>query len=202
MSLPVSGTEGYAEQAEELFEHYESLPAQEVHRAILHLIPQTPCRVLDIGSGTGRDAAWFADMGHRVVAVEPTDAMRLGAMSLHRSSRIEWLNDCLPDLTVLRSQVFELVMLTAVWMHLDADQRRRAMPNVASQVAIGGTLTIKLRHGPVAPGRRMFEVSPEETIELAQNYDLRAVLNLHRNSSLEQNRAAGITWSDLAFRKE
>jgi SAM-dependent methyltransferase len=203
MSVPVSGTEGYAEQAEELFEHYESLPALEVHRAILHLIPQTPCRVLDIGSGTGRDAAWFADMGHRVVAVEPTDAMRLGAISLHRSSRIEWLNDCLPDLTLLRnrSQVFELVMLTAVWMHLDANQRQRAMPNVASQVAIGGTLIIKLRHGPVAPGRRMFEVSPEETIELARNYDLRAVLNLHRNSTSEQNRAAGITWSDLAFRK-
>jgi SAM-dependent methyltransferase len=169
----------------------------------LHLIPQTPCRVLDIGSGTGRDAAWFADMGHRVVAVEPTDAMRLGAMSLHRSSRIEWLNDCLPDLTVLRncSQVFELVLLTAVWMHLDANQRRRAMPNVASQVARGGTLVIKLRHGPVAPGRRMFEVSPEQTIELVRNHDLRAVLNLHRNSTLEQNRAAGITWSDLAFRK-
>jgi len=176
MSVPVSGTEGYAEQAEELFKHYESLAALEVHRAVLHLIPQTPCRVLDIGSGTGRDAAWFADMGHRVVAVEPTDAMRLGAMSLHPSSRIEWLNDCLPDLTVLRSrsEVFELVMLTAVWMHLDANQRRRAMPNVCSQVAIEGTLIIKLRHGPVAPGRRMFEVSPEETIELARNYDLRA----------------------------
>ena len=54
MSVPVSGTEGYAEQAEELFKHYESLPALEVHRAVLHLIPQTPCRVLDIGPGTGR----------------------------------------------------------------------------------------------------------------------------------------------------
>ena len=40
MSVPVSGTEGYAEQAEELFEHYESLPALEMHRAILHLVPQ------------------------------------------------------------------------------------------------------------------------------------------------------------------
>jgi hypothetical protein len=30
MSVPVSGTEGYAEQAEELFKHYESLAALEV----------------------------------------------------------------------------------------------------------------------------------------------------------------------------
>src|SRR4029077_13361307 len=114
MSALVSGTEGYSEEAEELFKQYESFPAAEAHRAVLHLIPQTPCRVLDIGSGTGRDAAWFADMGHRVVAVEPTDAMRLRAMALHPSPRIEWLNDCLPDLTVLcrRSEVFELVMPT------------------------------------------------------------------------------------------
>src|SRR4029077_3631561 len=104
MSVPVSGTEGYAEQAEELFKHYESLAALEVHRAVLHLIPQSPCRVLDIGSGTGRDAAWFADMGHGVVVFEPPAAMRLGARSFHPSSRIEWLNDCLPDLTVLRSR--------------------------------------------------------------------------------------------------
>jgi SAM-dependent methyltransferase len=203
MSALVSGTEGYAEEAEELFKQYESFPAAEAHQAVLHLIPQTPCRVLDIGSGTGRDAAWFADMGHRVIAVEPTDAMRLRAMALHPSPRIEWLNDSLPELPILRdrSEVFELVMLTAVWMHLDEEQRRRAMPNVASQVAPGGTLIIKLRHGPVPRGRRMFEVSPQETIELARDCDLRAILKLHRQSTLEQNRAAGITWSDLAFVK-
>ena len=103
-SVSVSGTEGYAEEAEALFEQYESIPAAEAHRAVLHLMPAMPVRVLDIGSGTGRDAAWFASMGHRVTAVEPTEAMRLPAMQLHPSPLIEWLDDSLPELTLVRSR--------------------------------------------------------------------------------------------------
>jgi SAM-dependent methyltransferase len=203
LSVQVSGTEGYAEEAEELFRVYESFPAADAHRAVLHLIPTSPCRILDIGSGTGRDAAWFAAQGHRVVAVEPTDAMRLPAMALHPSPQIEWLNDSLPDLALLctRGEQFDLVMLTAVWMHLDEEQRRRAMPNLAALVRPGGAVIMMIRNGPVPAGRRMFEISPDETIELAQMHGLHPVLNLRTESSQESNRLAGITWTNLAFVK-
>jgi SAM-dependent methyltransferase len=202
-SAKVSGTEGYADEAEELFRRYEAIPAADTHRAVLHLIPTAPSRILDIGSGTGRDAAWFAAQGHRVIAVEPTDALRLRAMALHPSPRIEWLDDSLPDLARLRlrDDRFDLVMLTAVWMHLDGPQRRRAMPNLASLVRSGGAVIMKIRHGPVPPGRRMFEISAEETIELARIQGLQPVLNLRNESSQEQNRAAGVTWTNLAFVK-
>jgi SAM-dependent methyltransferase len=147
-SVKVSGTEGYADEAEELFRRYEAIPAADTHRAVLHLLPKAPSRILDIGSGTGRDAAWFAAQGHRVVAVEPTDALRLRAMALHPSPRIEWLNDSLPDLARLRPRGrFDLVMLTAVWMHLDGPQRRRAMPNFASLVRSGGAVIMKTGMG-------------------------------------------------------
>jgi hypothetical protein len=59
----VTGTEGYADEAEELFTRYEAIPAAENHRHVLHLMPKAPSRVLDVGSGTGRDAAWFASLG-------------------------------------------------------------------------------------------------------------------------------------------
>jgi SAM-dependent methyltransferase len=197
----VSGTEGYADEAEELFRLYESIPAADAHRAVLHLIPAAPSRILDIGSGTGRDAAWFAAQGHRVVAVEPTDAMRLPAMALHPSPRIEWLDDSLPDLALLRArgERFDVVMLTAVWMHLDAQQRRQAMPNLASLVRTGGAVIMKIRHGPIPAGRRMFEISAEETIELARMQDLQPVLNVRTESTQEQNRMAGVSWTNLAF---
>jgi hypothetical protein len=80
-------------------------------------------------------------------------------------------------------------------------QRRSAMPNVASLVRENGAVIMKLRHGPVPPGRRMFEVSPEETIELAQLQGLQPVFNQRTESSLEANRIAGITWTNLAFVK-
>jgi SAM-dependent methyltransferase len=203
MSSRVSGTEGYADEAEELFNLYESFSAADAHRAVLHLIPTEPSRILDIGSGTGRDAAWFASQGHRVVAVEPTDALRIPAMALHPSPLIEWLDDSLPDLALLlaRGEKFDVVMLTAVWMHLDAQQRRQAMPNLAALVRAGGAVIMTIRHGPVPVGRRMFEVSPEETIELAQTQDLHPVLNLRTESRQEQNRIAGITWTSVAFVK-
>ena len=199
----VSGTEGYADEAEELFRRYESIPAADAHRAVLHLIPTAPGSIVDIGAGTGRDAAWFASLGHRVVAVEPTDAMRIPAMALHPSPRIEWLNDSLPDLTQLlaRGEQFDVVMLSAVWMHLDTRQRRQAMPNLAALMRTGGVMIMHIRHGPVPPGRRMFEVPAEETIEQARIQDLRPVVNVRDESRQEQNRIADVTWTTLAFAK-
>ena len=199
----VSGTEGYADEAEELFRRYESIPAADAHRAVLHLIPTAPGSIVDIGAGTGRDAAWFASLGHRVVAVEPTDAMRIPAMALHPSPRIEWLNDSLPDLTQLlaRGEQFDVVMLSAVWMHLDTRQRRQAMPNLAALMRAGGVMIMHIRHGPVPPGRRMFEVPAEETIEQARIQGLRPVVNVRDESRQEQNRIADVTWTTLAFAK-
>lgn len=132
MPVRVSGTEGYAEAAAAMLARRISFA--EVHRPVLHLMPTRPCRVLDIGAGAGYDAADLAAMGHSVVAVEPTAALRVPAMAPHPSPAIEWIDDSLPELRALagRAASFDLVLLTAVWMHLDAEQRRQATPNVAA----------------------------------------------------------------------
>jgi protein-L-isoaspartate O-methyltransferase len=199
MAARVSGTEAYAEVAEAQLN--QRLSFTDLHRPVLHLMPNAPCRVLDIGSGAGHDAASFAEMGHSVVAVEPTDELRIPAMARYPSSSIEWLDDSLPDLDSLlaRAETFDLVMLSAVWMHLDAAQRRNAMPRVASLIAADGMMIMSLRHGPVPQGRRMFEVSADETIQLAQAQGLDAVLNLRTDSVQAVNRRAGVTWTRLAF---
>ncbi|BBK30464.1 methyltransferase family protein [Stella humosa] len=196
---PVSGTEGYAHEAEALFRQYESISFADLNRAFLHLLPPPPARVLDIGAGTGRDAAALAAMGHDVVAVEPTAELRHGAAALHASPRIEWLDDSLPELAVLdrRGDRFDLVVLSAVWMHLDEGQRRRAMPAVARCVRPGGTLLLSLRHGPVPAGRRMFAVSADETIALAAREGLEPAIRLDDQPGLFGR--PGVRWTRLAF---
>ena len=196
----ISGTEGYADEADDLFRRYENISFAEIHRSVLHLIPTAPCRVLDIGSGTGRDAAALAAMGHRVVAVEPTEEMRMRAAALHPSRQIEWLDDSLPDLThaLGLGKQFDLVMMIAVWMHLDQQQRGRAMPRVASLVRTGGVMIMSLRHGPVPRGRRMFAVSADETIGLAKAAGLQLLMNQSAPSSLG---AAEVSWTRLAFQR-
>lgn len=198
----VSGTEGYAEIADILIAQWQKISFSEQYAELLHIIPIAPSRVLDIGSGIGQDAAAFAARGHRVVAVEPVRELRLPGIALHDSPNITWLDDSLPDLTVLcaRNETFDLIMLSAVWMHLDDTQRQRAMPKLASLMSASATMVISLRHGPVPPRRRMFDVSAQETIELAVIHKLVPVLNVQTPSIQKLNRQNGVTWTRLAFR--
>jgi SAM-dependent methyltransferase len=194
-----SGTEGYGETADVLVKQYEGLAFADVHRDTLPLMPTTPGRVLDVGAGTGRDAAALAALGHKVVAVEPTEELRAHGQRLHPSLSIEWIDDFLPDLNKVRAlgRRFDLVLLTAVWMHLDADQRTRAMGRVAPLLAPGGLMTMLLRHGPVPAGRRMFDVSAAETRDLAGRHGLLAIHDSERPALLG---GSAVWWSVLAFR--
>ncbi|RYF42609.1 MAG: class I SAM-dependent methyltransferase [Comamonadaceae bacterium] len=167
-------TAGYSATAEALIPQYESLSFEEVHGAILGWYPSAPCDVLDIGAGTGRDAAALARMGHRVTAVEPTAELRAYGERAHGGLGITWIDDGLPHLPVLRArtQTFDLILLTAVWMHLDAQERRDGMAALAALLRPGGRISFSLRHGPVPEGRRMFDVSAAALAEEAAPHGL------------------------------
>ena len=101
----------YNASATRLIGGYERIPFDRVHRTVADLLPDSSGSVLDVGAGSGRDAAWFAEQGHSVVAVEPSSAMREAGKARHKSSKIRWLDDQLPALDrVLRiKSSFDLV---------------------------------------------------------------------------------------------
>jgi len=140
----VSGTQGYAENAGVLIEKYEALAFTHKHEAVMHVLPTAPVAALDIGAGTGADARWLSAQGHRVVAVEPTTAFREFGLAKQDSSLITWVDDSLPSLSVVTAshQQFGLILLTAVWMHLDEQERSTAMPALASLLAPGGVVVM------------------------------------------------------------
>ena len=94
----------YDDHASEASLRYESVNAEVVHSWLIDLLPPTPALVLDVGAGSGRDAAWLASRGYEVVAVEPSEAMRAEARRLHPSTSIRWVSDSLPGL----DQIFKL----------------------------------------------------------------------------------------------
>ena len=200
--MPFPGTDGYAAQADALISRYESIPFETKYRSQIHLLPPPPSRVLDVGAATGADAAWLASRGYRVVAVEPTERFRTAGATLHPSQDIEWIDDGLPELKIVVAQkrTFDLILLTAVWMHLDERQRETAMPVIARLAASNGLILMALRHGPVPAGRKMFEVTAAETGTLAARCGLQVLLSERTESSQPENRAAGIEWTRLAFR--
>ncbi|MFF3954150.1 class I SAM-dependent methyltransferase [Streptomyces sp. NPDC001890] len=195
----VRGTTGYAGAADALAVQYEEVTFDEVHRDVLGLVPAEPVRILDIGAGTGRDAAALAALGHEVVAVEPTAELRAHGQRIHAGSAIDWVDDALPELALRqcrRSGRFEAIFATAVWMHLDAEERGQAMARIAALLMPGGRFFVNLRHGPVPEGRRMFDVSAAETVGLAAAHRLRTVLSSER---ADLHGRDGVRWSTLVF---
>ncbi|MGW4903834.1 class I SAM-dependent methyltransferase [Streptomyces albidoflavus] len=194
------GTAGYAEGASELVAQYEAVAFADVYREVLHLFPPGPSLIADIGAGSGRDAAALAARGHRVVAVEPTAELRSLGSRIHGDQSIEWIDDALPDLQVLRErrQRFDAILLSAVWMHLDVQERRLAMNYLASLLSARGRLFLSLRHGPVPAGRRMFAVSAQETCALGAASGLDV---LHRSQAEDLHQRAGVYWSRLALQR-
>ncbi|MET9361806.1 class I SAM-dependent methyltransferase [Streptomyces sp. NPDC006632] len=195
---PLSSTAGYGEAAGTLVEQYESVSFEDVHRDVLHLFPSRPGTILDIGAGSGRDAAALAGRGHVVVAAEPTAELRELGQQIHADRGIEWVDDSLPEMRTLRGRRsrFGLILLTAVWMHLDAVQRSSAMEGIAELLAPEGRVVLTLRHGPVPAGRRMFDVSAAETIELARAHGLRVV---HLGERQDPHGRQGVHWSSLGL---
>lgn len=200
MSSNIPGAAGYGANASVLASQYESITFAEVYRDLLHLFPVQPSAVLDIGAGSGRDAAELARRGHQVVAVEPTAELRTEGQRIHRALPIEWMDDHLPTLGALRrtKRRFDVVLLTAVWMHLDRKERHAAMDAIAELTADGGEIFMSLRHGPIPEGRRMFDVSAEETVRLAARYGLRCDCEVEREDMLGRS---DVKWSFLALRR-
>ena len=132
---------GYDAEASTLVPEYERLPFGEIHAPVLDLVPESAGCVLDVGAGSGRDAAWFAAKGHQVVAVEPSAEMRAAGKERHWSPDIRWMDDALPALDkVLRSKLtFDLVWLSGVWTHVPPSTRARAFRKLVSVMSPGGS---------------------------------------------------------------
>ncbi|MDT0342839.1 class I SAM-dependent methyltransferase [Streptomyces litchfieldiae] len=186
----------YAESADRLGRQYESVAFEDAHEAFLPFLPPGPATAADIGAGTGRDAAALAARGYAITAVEPVRELRDLARRLHPGPSITWLADSLPALTRLEGP-FDLILVSAVWMHLEETERPRAMARLHDLLAPAGRLLVSLRHGPPPPDRRMFDVSDEETVELARRHGLR-LLN-HTAGTEDRLGRPEVRWISLVF---
>ena len=162
----------YNNQAAELIKKYEGLCPKTLNKWLLSYIPSDPVSVLDIGSGSGRDSAWFNDLGHDVVAIEPSSIMRLEAQRLHPNKSIRWIDDSLPDLNRLNQEglSFHFILINAVWMHLPEQHRRKAFRKIINCLKSDGRIAITLRQGPVNTKAKMYPVSVAEIEKLARDH--------------------------------
>ncbi len=191
---------GYDEGAAELLDGYERLRPEDVHAGLLDLLPPGQDRiVLDVGAGSGRDAAWLRRLGYEVVAVEPARRMREGAQARHPDPAIRWVDDRLPALAATHrlGLAFDLVLVSGVLMHVPPPERPRALRKMATLLKPGGLLLVSVRDGESAPGRPVWPVAGGELELFARTCGL-ALLKVARAADLQGR--PGVTWSSYALR--
>ncbi len=190
----------YNAEAAELRTRYAELPFAERHKSFRFFFPEEPGNVLDIGAGVGVDARGFAELGHKVVAVEPADAMRTFAIEDRDHENITWVDDCLPNLEKVTKmgRTFDFVLASASFMHLPEEHQADGFKTIAALMKPGAYAAMSLRHGPVPEGRAMYDVSPDHAAKLAAA--TRLTLVRHEEKSDRVGRP-GVTWSMMVFEK-
>ena len=190
----------YNENANKLAQQYLSKSFDEVHQSWSQLLPSViknaHARILDIGAGSGRDAKHIAQLAAQthgtknkvqIVAVEPANLLaELGARQT-TGLNVKWLTDSLPALNVITKQEvsFDLILLSAVWMHIPVSDRARSIRKLANLLKSGGKLVISLRHGQTIEDRnerKMHTVCADELKQLASDVGLFTKLETQKES--------------------
>lgn len=106
-------------------------------------------------------------MGHVVTAVEPVSGFLDIARTLHASRHIRWIEDSLPELAESRKfqGVYEFVLASAVWHHINEVDRSVAMLHIAKSLSVGGIFALLLRNGPAGVGTHTYPNDAPKTIE-------------------------------------
>lgn len=189
----------YDRCAGQLTASYEALSAADVHVGTRDLLPGQGGLILDVGAGSGRDAAWLASLGHEVVAVEPSSEMRRRAAERHPDPKIRWVDDRLPDLSSVHrlGLSYDAILLSAVWMHVPPPQRARAFRKLITLLKPGGTLLMSLRQGTPDPERTMWNAPVGEIEALARSHGL---LVLKISAADDRMGRADVRWTSVCLR--
>lgn len=167
----------YNQNADKLAQQYLSTDFTQVHHAWLHLLDpilsKPNASILDLGAGSGRDSLYLAQLGEQqnvqITAVEPVQEFSNIGIGLTETPNVNWVNDSLPALSkvVNSASKYDLILLSAVWMHIPPEQRAQSMASLASLLGHNGKIVILLRHGPNGDERLMNPVCINELIGLA-----------------------------------
>jgi SAM-dependent methyltransferase len=141
---------------------------------------------LDLGAGSGRDSKHFAELAAKthttknniqILASEPAKELSFIGKQTTQNLNVKWIDDSLPVLSQVTQQEisFDLILLSAVWMHIPPSDRARSMRKLANLLKPGGKLVISLRHGQTdqeCKQRKMHHVCADELKQLATDVGL------------------------------
>jgi len=195
----------YNSSAPELGARYEAAHMAKLHDILLEHLPGES-RVLELGCGSGRDAAFLLEQGYDVAAIDASQEMLRTALERHPSLAGRLFQQVIPfpaDSQFLTAQYNGIVSVATIMHIADCD-----LPTLASQVrdmlVPSGVLIISAstaREGIVdsrdTDGRLFIERSPERLRSVFQSLGFRLIREYQDADSF----ARGVEWYTVVMQR-
>jgi SAM-dependent methyltransferase len=132
----------YEENAADISRRYESVNSPVERYFAAAFVPGA--RVLDIGAGSGRDAARLLAEGFDAYGVEPSEALRQASILAHPELGNRLKGASLPELGQPFGGGFDGILCSAVLMHVPSHEIFDAAMSIRSMLKAHGRLLISL----------------------------------------------------------
>lgn len=162
----------FNDRADELARQYNSLDRAKVHADLLAALPQGQAlRVLDIGAGSGADAAMFADLGHAVTAAEPAEVLANTGKEIFKNKNINWNTDVLPEMkeATRADGGFDVVTSVGVLQYVDKENRSSSLSKMFSLAAKGGH--VEIQYPTPASREHQYTISHNEITDAVKAFN-------------------------------
>ena len=189
----------YSDNSTALFDQYQSLSFDTVHQSWLSTVNLSKYKTaLDIGAGSGRDALALSELKLCVTAIEPAQSLMDKGIEL-TGDKVTWQSDILPELSSLNKNTYDVILISAVWMHLTVVQQSQSLERLSTLLNDEGILVITLRHGEFNDGRKAFDVNGSRLIEEAKAFHLAV---LHTDNDTDQLNRPDVYWETVVFTRK
>lgn len=181
----------YNRKSLDVAKRYESADVTRLHDFLVSGL-KPGGRLLELGCGSGRDAAFMTSQGFKVLATDGSAAMVEQAKRHHPELAKHTAHLKLPDGLSNESGPYDGIYAVAVLMHLPIKEIEKTLFKIHSRLAAKGRFIFSVparRHDVTAnefdaKGRRFTALSPDEWTKLCQKCNLRIIRTMMSNDGL------------------
>ena len=195
----------YQKNGENIAERYESADVSNLHK-VLNASFKLPANLLELGCGSGRDAAFMTKQGFNVIAVDGSAMMIESALNYHPE-----LSGCLhtirlPDGLSGSFGKFDGVFSIAALMHFSRPQIETIIKQVNSLLVSKGNFffSVPIQRDDIqknefdAKGRRFTTMTKAQWLEICRKYGFEPIRSGTTEDGLGRK---GIAWMNCLTEK-
>jgi SAM-dependent methyltransferase len=193
----------YEESASELAGRYETADMADFHGILIRHLPSA-CSILEVGCGSGRDAAFLLKHGYEITAMDASHQMLEEAAKRHPElaprlhvAAVPFDSDC----PLLRLK-FSAVLVIALVMHLTDDELKETINQFRGILNPGGTVILsasigreEIANGRDPNGRLYIERPPSDIEKLFLGGGFERIASYQNSDSLDRP----VKWFTLVF---